>query len=135
LDYIAYSRTILCTPPRVIQLESTSNKSATVLADLEDSHGATDLREINIEDLDFNIDGGGFEYASTDTPTIDVQLEAAPEVSHQLSHLKLTDFARTRPLPGFSTSIPYFFIVQSMHFSTCMLLENACKYFARRRHK
>lgn len=55
-----------------------------MLADLEDSHGATDLSEINMEDLDFNINDKGFEYASTDTPTINEQLEPTPEVSHQL---------------------------------------------------
>lgn len=87
-----------------------------MLTDLEDSHGATDLSEINIEDLDFNINGEGFEYASTDTPTINEQLEAAPEVSHQLSHLQLTDFACTRPLPGFSTSIPNFFLCNQCIF-------------------
>lgn len=47
-----------------------------MMLDMDDSHGAIELSEINMEDLDLNINGEDFEYASTDTSTIDIELKA-----------------------------------------------------------
>jgi len=73
-----------------VQVEST-RKTATMMVDLDDSHGAIELSEINMEDFDLNIDGEDFEYAPTDTSTIDIELKANKatlEVKYQSPRLR-----------------------------------------------
>jgi hypothetical protein len=76
-----------------VQQES-AMKSATIMTELDDIGGAIELSEINIEDLDLSNFGEASEHAPTDSITIDVQLEAAPEVSYQpprVSHVNIFD--------------------------------------------
>jgi hypothetical protein len=51
---------------------------------LDESPSVVELSEFDVEDLDLSDFGEASEYASADIETIDVQLEAATEVSFQL---------------------------------------------------
>jgi len=67
----------------IVQQQSTSNL-ATVTMGLDESPSVVELSEFDVEDLDLSDFGEASEYASADIETIDVQLEAATEVSFQL---------------------------------------------------